>query len=112
MKFRFWSYGGEAMNEYLAFNCGANTHCVVGAHNNKTAKQGKKTLCGRPTKSLFNMDDGELFSVLVKIDTCITVLDGGQALDGISNKMELEEATASVITGLCPICVRKARKLA
>lgn len=97
------------MNDYLAFNCGANSHCVVGAHNNKTAH--KKTLCGRPTKNLFNMDDGELFSTLVKIDTDITVLDGGQVLDGLSGK-ELVKTTASVIRGLCPICVRKAQKLA
>ena len=99
------------MNDYLAFNCGANSHCVVGAHNNKTAKQGKKTLCGRPTKSFFNMDDGELFSTLVEIDTDITVLDGGQVLDGLSGK-ELVKETASVIRGFCPVCVRKARKLA
>jgi hypothetical protein len=111
MKFRFWSYGGEAMNDYLAFNCGANSHCVTGAHNNKAAKQGKKTLCGRPTKNLFNMDDGELFSTLVEIDTDITVLDGGQVLDGLSGK-ELVKETASVIKSLCPVCVRKARKLA
>lgn len=109
MKFRFWSYGGEAMNEYLAFNCGANRHCVVGAHNNKTAKH-KKTLCGRPTKNLFNMDDGELFSTLVRIDTHITVLDGGQVLDGLSGG-ELVKGTALLIQGLCPVCVRKARKL-
>jgi len=57
------------------------------------------------------MDDGELFSTLVEIDTDITVLDGGQVLDGLSGK-ELVKETASVVKSLCPICVRKARKLA
>jgi hypothetical protein len=110
-KFRFWSYGGDAMNDYLQFNCGANYHCVDGLHNNKTAKQGKKTLCGKPTNRLFNMDDGTCFSLLMGIDNGKTsLIDGGQTFDEGDGKIRAADHKKA-LGMLCPRCLSKAKKL-
>ena len=115
IKARFWSYGNDAMNDYLQFNCGADYHCVDGLHNNKTARAGKKTLCGKPTNRLFNMDDGCGFSILMGINKGDAVLlDGGQSFevgDGTSHKIKASDHKKA-IKSLCPRCLAKAKKLA
>jgi hypothetical protein len=113
-KFRFWSYGGEAMNDYLQFNCGADYHCVDGLHNDKTAKQGKKTLCGKPTNKLFNMGDGTCFSLLMGVSKDkTTLIDGGQTFDsgdGTTHKITSSDHKKA-LGMLCPRCLSKAKKL-
>jgi len=114
-QFRFWSYGNDAMNDYLQFNCGADSHCVDGLHNNKTAKQGKKTLCGRPTNRLFNMDDGDCFSLLMEIGKGkVALIDGRmsfEAGDGTDHTIKAGDHKKALKL-LCPKCLAKCKKLA
>lgn len=114
-KFRFWSYGNDAMNDYLQFNCGADYHCVDGVHNSKTSKQGKKTLCGKPTNRLFNMDDGTCFSLLMGIvKDKVSLIDGGQSFesgDGTDHKVTSSDHKKA-LKMLCPRCLAKAKRLA